>query len=163
MSTRTSHISSERFLTVMDVARAAGVEAHVVRFYARNGLIRPARYAANGYRQFVPLDAKRVRFVRAAQSLGFALSEIREILRRSRQGKVPCPLVREIIELRLAENRARLEYISALQGRMQRASALWRRMPDQVPHGDAICALIEAVVEPRPNPPKGGRVPPFAW
>ena len=134
-------------LTVTEVARAAGVEAHVVRFYARTGLIRASRYAANGYREFIPLDVKRVRFVRAAQSLGFTLAEIREVLRRSRQRKAPCPLVRDIIKRRLIENRDRLRYVSALQRRMQRASEQWHDMPDQVPHGDAICALIESVVD----------------
>lgn len=141
---RTPHDS---FLTVTDVARGAGVEAHVVRFYARAGLIRATRYAANGYRQFVPLDVKRVRFVRAAQSLGFTLAEIREVMRRSHQRKTPCPLVRDIITQRLAENRERLEYLGALQDRMQDASERWRDMPDQVPHGDAICALIESVAD----------------
>jgi len=147
MSRRVSKAGAEGFLTVMGLARSAGVPDHVVRFYARSGLIRPARQAANGYRQFVPLDVKRVRFVRAAQSLGFTLAEIREILRRSRQGKTPCPLVRDIVARRLDENRERLDYVRALQGRMQRASKTWRHMPDQVPRGDDLCALIEAVVD----------------
>lgn len=149
----TDRRATERSLTVTSVARAAGVEAHVVRFYARTGLIRPVRHAANGYRHFVPLDVKRVRFVRAAQSLGFTLAEIREIFRRSRQGKTPCPLVRDIIVQRLEENRERMEYVSALQDRMRSASEVWRHVPDQVPHGDAICALIEAVADNTPNPP----------
>lgn len=158
MSRRYSHPPAEHYLTVMALARSAGVPDHVVRFYARSGLIRPARQAPNGYRQFVPLDVKRVRFVRAAQSLGFTLAEIREILRRSRQGKTPCPLVRDIVARRLGENRERLEYVRTLQDRMQRASKAWRDMPDQVPHGDDICALIEAVVDgvsvPPPRPPR---------
>lgn len=137
----------ETFLTVTDVARGAGVEAHVVRFYARTGLLRPSRYAPNGYRHFVPLDVKRVRFVRAAQSLGLTLAEIREVMHRSHQRKTPCPLVRDIIQRRLTENRERLRYVSALQRRMQRASERWRQMPDQIPHGDAICALIESVAD----------------
>lgn len=144
---------AETFLTVTAVARGAGVEAHVVRFYARSGLIRAARYAANGYRQFVPLDVKRVRFVRAAQSLGFTLGEIREVMRRSRHRKTPCPLVRDIIRRRLIENRERLRDVTALQRRMQRASERWHRMPDQVPHGDAICALIESVADGQPPAP----------
>ena len=147
MPRRSSLTSAQRFLTVMELARSAGVANHVVRFYARSGLIRPTRQAANGYRQFVPLDVKRVRFVRAAQSLGFTLAEIREILRRSRHGKTPCPLVRDIVSQRLSENRERLAYVQAMQDRMQRASEAWQHMQDQVPHGDAICALIEAVVD----------------
>ena len=135
----------ERLLTVIDLARAAGVEAHVVRFYARRGLIRPARHAPNGYRQFAPFDVHRVSFVRAAQSLGFTLGEIGEILRRSRARKAPCALVRDIIVRRLAESRDRLGHLQALLDRMQHASKIWRRMPDQMPTGDVICALIEAV------------------
>ena len=156
MFARGSASTSDRLLRIIDLARAAGVEAHVVRFYARVGLIRPARHAANGYRQFLPLDAKRVRFVRRAQTLGFTLSEIREILRRSRQGKTPCPLVRELIVRRLAENHERLNEIRALQQRMQRASEQWRHMPDQVPHGEAICALIDAVADAAPIAHRGG-------
>ena len=144
---RSRGIAAEGFLTVADVARAAGVEPHVVRFYARTGLIRASRYAANGYRQFLPLDVKRVRFIRASQSLGFMLAEIRQIMRRSLQRHTPCPLVRDIIVKRLAENRERLDYVAALQDRMQHASELWQTMPDQMPRGDSICALIEAVAD----------------
>ena len=143
--------SSGPLLTIIEVARAAGVEAHVVRFYARSGLIRPARIAANGYRQFAPLEIKRVRFIRIAQSLGFTLAEIHEILRRSRHGRTPCPLVRDIVEHRLTENRERLSKLNALQDRMQHASSVWRDMPDAIPTGDVICGLIEAVGSEAPT------------
>lgn len=142
----------ERLLTVINLARAVGVEAHVVRFYARRGLIRPARHAANGYRQFAPFDVHRVRFVRTAQSLGFTLAEIGEILRRSRARKTPCPLVRDIIVRRLAESRDWLDHLQVLLDRMQHASKVWRRMPDQMPTRDVICALIEAVAGEVPAP-----------
>lgn len=150
---RSARGAAQQFLTVVEVARAAGVDAHVVRFYARTGLIRPARHAANGYRQFLPLDVKRVRFVRAAQSLGFTLAEIKEIMRQSHLRNTPCPLVREIITQRLAENRERLRYVQALQERMQEANEAWSRMPDQFPTGDVVCALIEAVADEATIPP----------
>ena len=146
--------SADRGLTVAEVARGAGVAAHVVRFYARTGLIRPARYGANGYRQFAPMDVKRVRFVRVAQSLGLTLAEIREVMRRSHTRRTPCPLVRDIIVKRVAENRDRLVYLRALQRRMESASKTWQRMPDQIPTGDVICALIEAVVDQSPPAPR---------
>lgn len=140
-------------LTVKEVAREAHVDAHVVRFYARAGLIQAERRTANGYRQFSGLDVKRVRFVRAAQSLGFKLAEIREILRRSRKHTTPCPLVREIIVRRLQENHERLDYLRALQERMQEASERWRHLPDGNLDGKSICALIEAVIDNVPSVP----------
>jgi len=159
MTSKTQHKGKARdlFLTVKEVAGAAGVEAHVVRFYARAGLIRPARLAANGYRHFAGLDVKRVRFVRAAQSLGFTLAEIREILRRSRQHTTPCPLVRDIIARRLREHREHLNRVLALQERMESASERWRHLPDGSPDGETICALIEAVAKDTPTPPAGAR------
>lgn len=42
---RPSHTSERQYLTIAGVAREAGVDAQIVRFYARTGLIRPARYA----------------------------------------------------------------------------------------------------------------------
>ncbi len=159
MTKRTSRKSRARdlFLTVKDVAREARVDAHVVRFYARSGLIRPVRHAANGYRQFVPLDVKRVCFVRAAQNLGFTLAEILEIFRHSRQRTTPCPLVREIIVKRLAENRDRLTRVRALQERMEYASERWRHLPDGIPDGETLCALIEAVADDAPTAPIGAQ------
>lgn len=145
------------FLMVKDLAREAGVDAHVVRFYARAGLIRPIRHAANGYRQFAPLDVKRVRFVRAAQSLGFTLAEIREVMLRSRRRTTPCPLVRDIIAIRLRENRDRLDRVRALQERMEYASEHWRHLPNGIPDGETICALIEAVADYIPAPPTGAQ------
>lgn len=139
------------FLTVNEVAREADVGAHVVRFYARSGLIRAERRAANGYRQFSLLEVKRVRFVRAAQSLGFKLAEIREIMRRSRQHTTPCPLVREIIVRRLRENREHLDSVRSLQERIEDASERWRHLPDGNPDGKAICALIESVIDDTPS------------
>ena len=144
--------NTQPFLTVIEVARAAGVEAHVVRFYARTGLIRPARHAANGYRQFVPFDVKRVRFVRAAQGLGFTLAEITEVMRRSRQHQTPCPLVRDIMARRLTETAERLASLQVMHDRMQGASKAWRQIPDQVPRGSDICSLIESVVESMTTP-----------
>ena len=159
-----ARISADRFLTVKDLARSANVADHVVRFYARTGLIRPARHATNGYRQFTQLDVRRIRFIRAAQSLGFTLAEVSELIRHSRRGKTPCPLARDIIDRRLAENCDRLAQVRALQDRMQNARNRWQQMPDQVPRGDSLCALIEAVCDEDSNPPvsQTTRLRPFA-
>lgn len=132
-------------LTVIQVARMSGVTADAVRYYARKGLLTPVRSVGNGYRQFAATDVQRLRFIKRAQSLGFSLREIAVIIDHSRQGKSPCPLVREIIERRAAQTSAELEELSRLRDRMERAMRRWRHLPDGVPTGDAICSLIEAI------------------
>jgi len=67
-------------LTIGHLAKEAGVNLETVRYYERRGLLpKPPRSAA-GYRLFPSDAARRLRFIRRAQELGFSLKEIRELL-----------------------------------------------------------------------------------
>ena len=131
-------------MNVSEVARKAGVTGHTIRYYARLGLLKPQRDPRSRYKKFTEPDIARLEFILRARSLGFTLSEIAEIFRRSARRQAPCPMVREIIRRRIEETSGRLDAVLALRERMKRALALWETMPDQVPDGNAICALIEA-------------------
>ena len=131
-------------MRVADIAHQAKVEGHVVRYYARLGLLRPQRDQDNGYRLFADEDLIRLRFIRQAQALGYRLAEIRQILSDADRGRSPCPRGREILRKRIEENRRRLSALQALQQRMQQALSAWDRMPDQLPDGEAVCHLIAA-------------------
>ena len=63
-------------LTVNELAVQSNAPAHVVRYYARIGLIEPADQQDNGYRLFANKDAKKLRFIRMAKQLSFTLNEI---------------------------------------------------------------------------------------
>ena len=134
-------------MTVIELAKLVGVTPDVIRYYARIGLLKPKRNPANNYKQFSPADVKHVQFIRRAQRLGFALVEIAEIIKKSRQGKTPCPMVREIILRRIEEKSRDLKDLIGLQNRMKSALAQWKNLPDGIPDGHAICQLIEAVVD----------------
>ena len=132
-------------MRVQELANRVRIAPHVVRYYARIGLLRPKRDAGNGYRRFGAEDLKRIVFIRQAQRLGFTLTEIRLVLEMSSRGKTPCHTVRAIVQQRIAENAEQLAALHALHERMTDAARRWRRMRDGVPDGDAICRLIEAV------------------
>lgn len=69
-----------RTLKTGDLADAAGVNIHTVRYYESRGLLpKPPRTGA-GYRMYGDEDVKRLRFIRRAQELGFTLEEIGELL-----------------------------------------------------------------------------------
>ncbi len=131
-------------MQVTELARRSGTSPDTVRYYCRIGLLSPRRRDDNGYKQFTHDDLRRLRFIRKARWLGFTLNDIREILEESARGHLPCPRVREIVKLRIEQNRQRLEQALALQQRMEQALARWSRMPDNAPDGDAICQLIES-------------------
>lgn len=132
-------------LQVRDLARICRISSDAVRYYTRIGLLRPRRDPGNNYRLYTEGDARRLRFISRAKSLGYTLAEIRQILHHSAGGESPCPLVREIIQRRIVENRRRIQRELALQERMERALAQWAEMPDGIPDGDSVCRLIESL------------------
>ena len=72
--------TTERPLTIGQVARSAGVGVETVRFYERQGLLAEPPRRRSGYRQYTGEVVGRLRFIRRAKALGFSLSEIGELL-----------------------------------------------------------------------------------
>jgi len=131
-------------MTVNDIARRAHVAPDTVRYYTRVGLLKPNRNPENGYKLFEKNDVFRLRFIRQAQTLGFTLKEIGEILGDADTGSSPCPKVRDIIVRHIEENRIKIEELQSLQQRMEAALEKWKDMPDGVPDGLHVCHLIES-------------------
>jgi MerR family mercuric resistance operon transcriptional regulator len=72
-------------MTIASLAREGGVGVETVRYYQRRGLmIEPQRPTGSGLgggvRRYGEDDARRLRFIRAAQTAGFTLEEIGELL-----------------------------------------------------------------------------------
>lgn len=66
-------------LTIGKLAAAGGVGVETVRFYQRKGLLQqPTR--EGGFRHYGSEDVRRLRFIRQAQTAGFTLEEIKELL-----------------------------------------------------------------------------------
>ena len=128
-----------------EIAKATGVNPSVVRYYSRIGLLQPSRNPDNGYREFSKDDARRVRFIRKAQWLGFTLKDAEHFLKQAESGESPCEDVRRIIRERIEENERRLARLHAVQERMETASEAWKHMPDRPPDRKHICELIDGL------------------
>ncbi len=114
-------------MLVNELAKASGVEAHVVRYYARIGLLRPARNPENGYQLFDRNDLQRMKRIRQLQALGFSLSEIRRFLEQDRKATTDCrrACLRAGLERNIARNRRRIAELEALQQRMEAVLEQW--------------------------------------
>ena len=71
--------------TIAGLAREGGVGVETVRFYQRRGLMpTPERWSSNGIgggiRRYGEEDVRRLRFIRSAQTAGFTLEQIQELL-----------------------------------------------------------------------------------
>lgn len=132
-------------LTVKELSRSTRMTPDAIRHYVRIGLLTPSRDPDNGYKLFNGHDIKKVNFIYRAKGLGFSLSDIQTIFDHSTTGQSPCPVVREIIQKRISENRNRLAELNRLQLRMDETLEKWKTMPDGEPDGEAICYLIESI------------------
>src|SRR6516165_9526893 len=88
-------------LTVGKVAKRTGFSTSAIRYYERQGLLRPSRLL-NGYRFYDEGAIKVLRFLRQAQTLGITLKEIKQ-LELTDDGRRPCKAVRELARRHLAD------------------------------------------------------------
>jgi MerR family Zn(II)-responsive transcriptional regulator of zntA len=93
-----------------------------------------------------------LRFISAAKELGFTLAEIEEILGHAAHGDSPCPMVREVVEKRIDENKEKIRQLKRLQKRLESAAEMWRSMKNSQPDGHSVCQLIESFADTEESP-----------
>lgn len=156
----------ETALTIGRVARRAGVNVETIRFYERQGIIQqPPKPQGSGVRLYPDDTVARVRFIREAQQLGFALREIRELLALRADPAADCSEVREQATAKLEEVRQKIERLRQIDAALE---TLIATCPGQ--GGLQTCTIIDAL-EPRSgakraqgggsitSAPKGGAKP----
>jgi len=100
--------------TISQLAHAAGIPTTTVRYYERIGLVPPEDRSAGNYRLYSDESLQRLKFIRAAQAIGFTLDDVQALLGEG--GSVPCcGDVKQLIEDRLAEIDQRLKDLRQVQ------------------------------------------------
>ena len=101
-------------LTIGRLAREVGIHLETVRFYEREGLLPSPPRSASGYRLF-PADAKRLKFIKRAQELGFSLSEIRELLALRRSRRSTSAEIRKRTEAKIADIDGKIRSLDSMR------------------------------------------------
>jgi MerR family mercuric resistance operon transcriptional regulator len=104
-----------KHLTVGQLAKAAAVPSTTVRYYERAGLLKSEVRSAGNYRLYGDESLRRLKFIRAAQAIGFRLDNVQELLGRVDEQPPPCRDVQSLIEVRLAEIEKRLKDLHHVQ------------------------------------------------
>ena len=132
-----------RVMRVTELAKAMDTTPDTVRYYTRIGLIVPIKNSNNGYKAYGEKVQQRLKFILSARQLDFSVEEIKEILAESDKGHTACPLVREIVEHRLAETEKQFQAALLLREKLRNAIDDWQDKPNKAPTGHMICHLIE--------------------
>jgi MerR family transcriptional regulator, copper efflux regulator len=127
-------------LLIGEVAQRSGVSRKALRLYESAGILPSARRTASGYRVYGSDALDIVSFVRQAQRLGFTLEQIK-IVAIKRNGRCPCPHVRDLVRHKVDELDQQLSDLQVVRDGLRARLKQWRRgtrMPA------AVCPHIEA-------------------
>ena len=124
-----------------ETARTTGASVKAIRFYERTGLLPRAERSAGNFRLFSHEDVERIRFIRRARTLGFALSEVRQILDCHDGGRSPCNRVRETIEEKVQAIDRKLEELGAARKGLLSMRARFAARPAAA--AAAVCPVIQ--------------------
>lgn len=116
----------------------AGVNVETIRFYQRRGLLEEPARPPGGIRRYAQTHVRRLRFIRKAQTLGFSLDEVAELLALD-DGR-QCGEAERISSAKLATVRERLEQLRRVEKVL---ATLVRRCHRN--SGKVTCPLIAAL------------------
>jgi len=124
--------------TIGALAHAAGVNVETIRFYQRKGLIPEPDRPAGGIRRYGGAELARVRFIKAAQRLGFSLDEVAELL--TLEDGTQCGKARKLAEHKLRDVRAKLADLRHIESVLDRLVVRCRSAK-----GSVKCPLISSL------------------
>lgn len=127
-------------MRIGELAYRVGVNPKTVRFYEERGLLPEAARRPSGYRDYGEEDVARLAFIRAAQRLGFNLSQISEILAFKERGERPCDFVLSVLDSQLTDIDRRLGELVALRAELMALKAKADRLPAD---GASYCQIVE--------------------
>jgi MerR family mercuric resistance operon transcriptional regulator len=102
-------------LTIGALAKQVGVNLETVRFYERRQLLPEPPRSDSGYRLYPAEAARRLRFIKRAQELGFSLHEIRELLSLRVSPRSTSKEIRKRAEAKIVDIEAKIRTLESMK------------------------------------------------
>ncbi|HEX5314643.1 MAG TPA: heavy metal-responsive transcriptional regulator [Gammaproteobacteria bacterium] len=139
-------VDPDNSLTVGALARRAGLSAEALRRYERLGLLSARRGRSSNYRLYGPGAVRRLHFIQRAQSLGFSLEEIRELLSLHARAGASATEAKALADRRLKEIEGRIRDLERMRAGL---AALAHECDGEGPVGE--CPILAALAEAEPR------------
>jgi len=98
-----------RQFTISQLAKQAEIPTTTVRYYERIGLVEPEDRSHGNYRLYSNESLTKLKFIRAAQAIGFTLEDVKSLLADDAGEPPTCGSVQGLIEDRLTDIEHRLK------------------------------------------------------
>lgn len=102
-------------MRIGELATATGVDVETIRYYEREGLLKPPARQANSYRVYGRAHLERLSFIRHCRALDIPLADIRQLINFLDQPGGDCGDIDRLIEAQLVRVQARLQSMRALE------------------------------------------------
>ena len=129
-------------MRIGELAAAAGVTTKAIRFYERVGLLAAPERTPGGYRDYDGEAVSRLSFIRAGQSAGLTLGELREVVALRDRGEVPCSHVVGLLETKALEIDRRITELGSLRREIEVLRRRASRLDPQACHPSKVCHII---------------------
>lgn len=131
-------------MRIGQVAAASGVTEKTIRYYEEIGLLDPPERTPSGYRDYERGVIDKLRFVKAAQSIGLSLGEIREVIALRDRGETPCEHVVDLVRRRAEEIETQIAELESVRADLNRLVRRARTLDPARCEPDKICHVIDA-------------------
>lgn len=128
-------------LQIGHISQRSGLTVDTIRFYEKQGLLAKPPRTAGGFRLYTEGDLDRLGFIVRAQSLGFSLHEIGELLVLRDSDPDACTHVRHLLIGRLTDVEAKIKDLRSLERQLKHA----RKQCDDAAAADCgpTCPLLQ--------------------
>jgi len=139
-------------LFIGQVSKQSGLNPRTIRYYETLGLLPPPVRSESRYRLYTPQTVELLRFIKKAKTLGFTLTEIREIIALRQRGDLPCPHVHALLTERVQTLSRHIRDLTLLRDELKALARKSATLP-RTAQPTLVCPHIErAQVQVRPLP-----------
>ncbi|MBR9805416.1 Zn(2+)-responsive transcriptional regulator [bacterium] len=129
-------------VTIGGLAKASGLPVSTLRYYERQGLLRPSRRSASGYRHYDDSAVAQLAFIQQAKAIGFQLQEIIDLLAINvdKQSST-CAEVKQFVDRKYEDTLMHLSKVEAIAHALKQLSDACCGGAESAEHGTILSAL----------------------
>ncbi len=127
------------------VAQQTGLTVDAIRFYEKERLLPKALRSTGGFRLYSSDHIEQLRFIQRAQTIGFSLGEIRELILIQDDQVETCSHVRDLIQQKLATVQRKMNELDEIEGQLKEALQTCNRQLRKTAARHDRCPVLEII------------------
>ena len=127
-----------------ELAQRSGLTTRTLRFYEHAGVLAQPGRGPSGYRDYDETALTRLNFIRAAQSAGLTLTEVRDVIAIREGNGPPCGHVTALLDRHLHDLQERIRELTAMRNEVRRLRQRADTLDPADCTDDDICHVIRS-------------------